>query len=74
MLHTNPANAQSFDLLFGAAHVFYPDVTEGRCTAALLLDVDPKSVDDDRLHGYAVGLSDTWVPLHWMLHRQAMIN
>ncbi len=41
LLHKNPAKAQSFDLSFGAAHVFYPEATEGRCTAALLLDVDP---------------------------------
>ncbi len=41
LLHKNPNRAQSFDLSFGAAHVFYPEVSEGRCTAALLLDVDP---------------------------------
>lgn len=41
LLHKNPAKAQSFPLSFGAAHVFYPEATEGRCTAALLLDVDP---------------------------------
>ena len=26
---------------FGQAHVFYPEATEERCTAALLLDIDP---------------------------------
>ncbi len=41
LLHKNPARAQSFTLSFGQAHVFYPEATEGRCTAALLLDVDP---------------------------------
>lgn len=41
LLHKNPAKAQSFDLSFGAAHVFYPEATAERCTAALLLDVDP---------------------------------
>ena len=41
LLHKNPANAQSFDLSFGQAHVAYPEVTEDACTAALLLDVDP---------------------------------
>ena len=41
LLHKNPARAQSFDLSFGQAHVFYPEATEDRCTAALLLDVDP---------------------------------
>jgi|SRR5579883_235328 len=41
LLHKHPEKVQSFDLTFGQAHVFYPDATEERCTAALLLDVDP---------------------------------
>ena len=41
LLHKNPARAQSFALAFGRAHVFYPEASEARCTAALLLDVDP---------------------------------
>jgi len=40
LLHKNPARAQSFDLGFGRVHVFYPEATAERCTAALLLDVD----------------------------------
>ena len=41
LLHEHPARYQSFDLSFGAAHVFFPEASESRCTAALLLDVDP---------------------------------
>src|SRR6185437_4190115 len=41
LLVKNPAHTQSFSLSFGKAHVFYPEATEERCTAALLLDVDP---------------------------------
>jgi len=41
LLHKHPERCQSFDLTFGAAHVFYPEATAERCTAALLLDVDP---------------------------------
>ena len=41
LLHKNPARLHSFDLSFGQAHVFYPEATPDRCTAALLLDVDP---------------------------------
>ena len=41
LLHKNPARCQSFPLSFGSAHVFYPEATEDRCTAALLLEVDP---------------------------------
>jgi 3' terminal RNA ribose 2'-O-methyltransferase Hen1 len=41
LLHKNPAKVQTFELPFGNAHVFYPEATDARCTAALLLDVDP---------------------------------
>jgi 3' terminal RNA ribose 2'-O-methyltransferase Hen1 len=41
LLHKNPERLQSFSLPFGQAHVFYPEATDERCTAALLLDVDP---------------------------------
>ncbi|MCC7291900.1 MAG: 3' terminal RNA ribose 2'-O-methyltransferase Hen1 [Phycisphaerales bacterium] len=41
LLHKHPAKVQMLELAFGRAHVFYPEATERRCTAALLLDVDP---------------------------------
>src|SRR5215218_6921234 len=41
LLHKNPARPQSFELSFGQAHVFYPEADEGRCSVALLLEVDP---------------------------------
>jgi len=41
LLHKNPAHAQSFECSFGPVHVFYPEASAERCTAALLLDVDP---------------------------------
>ncbi len=41
LLHKNPDKVQTFELSFGKAHVFYPEATAERCTAALLLDVDP---------------------------------
>ena len=41
LLHKNPARCQSFPLSFGQAHVYYPEAHPERCTAALLLDVDP---------------------------------
>ncbi len=41
LLHKNPARAQTFSVSFGQAHVFYPEAGTERCTAALLLDVDP---------------------------------
>src|SRR5919106_3817867 len=41
LLHKHPERVQEFELPFGIAHVFYPDATEDRCTAALMLEVDP---------------------------------
>jgi 3' terminal RNA ribose 2'-O-methyltransferase Hen1 len=41
LLHKHPGRAQSFTTSHGLAHVFYPEATEQRCTAALLLEVDP---------------------------------
>lgn len=41
LLHKHPERVQRFEQSFGTAHVFYPDADERRCTAALLLDVDP---------------------------------
>jgi len=41
LLHKHPGRIQTFALAFGKAHVFYPVVSVERCTAALLLDVDP---------------------------------
>lgn len=40
LLHKHPERAQTFELSFGQAHVFYPEATPERCTAALLLDLD----------------------------------
>lgn len=40
LLHKHPLRVHSLELSFGKAHVFYPEVTEQRCTAALLLSVD----------------------------------
>lgn len=41
LLHKSPRRVHSTELTFGHAHVFYPEASEQRCTAALLLEVDP---------------------------------
>ncbi|MFJ8544383.1 3' terminal RNA ribose 2'-O-methyltransferase Hen1 [Streptomyces sp. NPDC093586] len=41
LLHKHPDKAQAFSTSFGTAHVLYPEAEEQRCTAALLLEVDP---------------------------------
>ncbi|HJZ54544.1 MAG TPA: 3' terminal RNA ribose 2'-O-methyltransferase Hen1 [Gemmataceae bacterium] len=40
LLHKHPDRFQTFDLSFGKAHVYYPEVGAERCSACLLLDVD----------------------------------
>jgi SAM-dependent methyltransferase len=41
LLHKHPGRSQAFGVASGTAHVFYPEASAERCTAALLLDVDP---------------------------------
>jgi 3' terminal RNA ribose 2'-O-methyltransferase Hen1 len=41
LLHKSPFRVHSSEQAFGKAHVFYPEVTPNRCTAALLLEIDP---------------------------------
>jgi 3' terminal RNA ribose 2'-O-methyltransferase Hen1 len=53
LLHKHPERFQSFELSFGKASVFYPEASAERCTAALLLDVDPvRLVRQQRGKGY----------------------
>ena len=41
LLAKHPDRMQTFSLGFGEAHVVYPEATDARCTAALILDLDP---------------------------------
>ena len=41
LLHKNPARVNRVELSFGEAVIFYPEAREDRCTAAMLVDVDP---------------------------------
>lgn len=41
LLHKHPGKVQAFSTSHGVAHVFYPEAAQERCTAALLLEVDP---------------------------------
>ncbi|MFE0733437.1 3' terminal RNA ribose 2'-O-methyltransferase Hen1 [Streptomyces sp. NPDC058855] len=41
LLHKHPERAQAFSTSYGTAHVLYPEASAERCTAALLLEVDP---------------------------------
>ena len=41
LLHKHPDRLQSFSVYAGQGHIFYPEATPERCTAALLLEIDP---------------------------------
>ena len=59
LLHKHPARVQEVELPFGKAHVFYPEASTERCTAALLLEVDPVGLVRGR--GDGEGTLDAYV-------------
>ncbi|AZO51486.1 MAG: 3' terminal RNA ribose 2'-O-methyltransferase Hen1 [Mesorhizobium sp.] len=59
LLHKHPDRLHETELAFGKAWLFYPEATEERCEAALLLDVDPIGLV--RGKGQAEGLLDQYV-------------
>lgn len=69
LLHKHPARVQVFELKFGKVHVFYPEVNETRCTAAMLLEVDPVALVRRR-RGRGGGTLGTYVmtDLTWHHH------
>lgn len=48
LLHKHPDRIQEFPQSFGTAVVFYPEAELDRCTATLLLDVDPVRLAQSR--------------------------
>jgi 3' terminal RNA ribose 2'-O-methyltransferase Hen1 len=58
LLHKSPLRVHSFEQVFGKTHVFYPETAPERCTAALLLEIDPVGLVRDRRgpsgEGYAL--------------------
>lgn len=61
LLLKNPARAHTFELPFGKAHVIYPELSEQRSTAALLLDIDPVGLVRGRPHSAGEGSIDQYV-------------
>ena len=59
LLHKHPGRLHEIEQTFGKAWVFYPDATDRRCEAALVLDVDPVGLV--RGKGQAQGLLDQYV-------------
>jgi 3' terminal RNA ribose 2'-O-methyltransferase Hen1 len=61
LLHKNPSRCQQFDLAFGRAYVFFPEAGSERCTAALLLDIDPIGIVRGKTGSMEGGLLDQYV-------------
>ena len=58
LLYKHPDRAQQFELSYGKAYVFYPEVTDERTTAALVLDIDPIDLARGKLGSKDGGLFD----------------
>lgn len=58
LLHKNPYRAQCFELSSGKAYVFYPEVSDTKSTAALLLDINPIDLARGKLGTRDGGLFD----------------
>ena len=59
LLHKHPDKVQSVELIAGKAHVFYTEATNERCTACLMLDINPVDLVRVRKGNYA--LQDQYV-------------
>jgi 3' terminal RNA ribose 2'-O-methyltransferase Hen1 len=59
LLHKHPGRVHETELPFGKAFVFYPEASDERCEAALVLDVDPVGLVRGKSH--SDGLLDQYV-------------
>jgi len=59
LLHKHPDRLQSVELAAGKAHIFYPEANNERCTACLMLDINPVDLVRVRKGNYA--LQDQYV-------------
>lgn len=50
LLHKNPGHRHLAEMGFGTAQVFYPEASEERCSAAVLVDIDPVGLVTRRRH------------------------
>lgn len=59
LLHKHPDRVHETEVGFGRAYILYPEASERRCEAALILDIDP--IDLVRGRGSSEGLLDQYV-------------
>jgi 3' terminal RNA ribose 2'-O-methyltransferase Hen1 len=56
LLHKHPDRVQRFEVTGGVAHVVYPEAGDRRCTAALVLEIDPVGLVRGRTGGEGFSL------------------
>ena len=61
LLHKHPDKCQSFPMTFGQAHVFYPESNTQKCTATLLLDINPVDLVRGKANAQAEGRLSQYV-------------
>lgn len=59
LLHKNPARLHEHELAFGRARLFFPEAADDRCSAAMVLDVDPVALV--RGKGHSDGMLEQYV-------------
>ena len=55
LLYKHPDRVTRFDQSYGAATVYFPQATDDRCTAAILLDVDPVKLRGKKTPDFSLG-------------------
>lgn len=58
LLHKNPKRPQVFEMNYGRAYVFYPEVSNEKTTIAMVLDIDPIDLARGKTGSAAGGLFD----------------
>ena len=53
LLGKHPDKVQAKDLPFGKAHVFFPEATDDKCTAVMMLDIDAIALSRQRSRSYS---------------------
>jgi 3' terminal RNA ribose 2'-O-methyltransferase Hen1 len=61
LLLKNPARLHTFEVPFGKAHVFYPELSDAHAAATLLLDIDPVGLVRGRSQFPGDGALDRYV-------------
>lgn len=57
LLHKHPDKHQVFELPYGNSHIFYPEASEEKCTAVLMLEINPVALTRGNERNYSEGFN-----------------